>query len=135
MFKLKINITKRLLVQMAIISAIVGAAVLFDVYFENNPAELKNIQTESEKQGTETDGLYIIAQTGATSVKTSEQKSTVRKLQIQSHDKFLRKYHQIRNYQVRKAKAVAQTAPLIQSYHYLVFQNYFFTQPDDELSA
>lgn len=130
--KFRINITKRLLIQTVLFLAIVGTAVVFDVYFENNPTELENIQTESEKHSAEPGGVYLIAQIGQTTIKTSVQKSTNRKLQVQAHDKFLRKYYQIRNYQILKAEAELQTAPLIQSYHYLVFQNFFFTQPDDE---
>lgn len=132
MLKFRIDITKRLLVQMALFIAIVGSAVWVDVYFENNTAEFENIQAESEKQTAESNGVYIIAQTGTTSVKTSVQKLSTRKLQVQTHDKFLRKYYQIRNYQVLKTDAISQTTPLIQSYHYLVFQNYFYTQPDEE---
>ncbi len=121
--------------QLALFIAIIGAAVLLDVYFEKNPAELKNMQAENEQQAKETGGIYFIAQTGSTSVKTSAQKTSLRKLQVQSHDKFLRKYHQVRNYQVLKAEVQPQTTPIILSYHYLVFLNYFFTQPDEDSLA
>ena len=129
---IKIDITKRLMVRMAMFLAIVGVAVLLDVYLDNNPAELENIQAQNEAQTKDPGGVYLIAQTGTFGVKTSFQKSQTRKLQVQSHDKFLRKYHQIRNIEVLKAEVQPQTAPIIQSYHYLVFQNYFFTQPDED---
>lgn len=132
MLKLKIDITKRILVRIAMTLAIVGAAVLFDVYFENDLDELENIQTESKEHSTEKGSIYIIAQSSTISPKTSGEKSSNRKLKIQLHDKFLRKYHQIRNNQVLQAEQASQSAPVIQSYHYLVFQNYFFTQPDDD---
>lgn len=117
---------------MALFVAIIGAAFFLDVYIENNPAELDDIQAQNEAQTKDSGGVYLIAQTGTLSVKTSVQKSSSRKLQVHSHDKFLRKYHQHRNNDVLKAEVQPQAAPIIQSYHYLVFQNYFFTQPDED---
>ena len=117
---------------MAMVVAVIATAVLFDVYFENNSSELESIQAKSQEQSTETGGVYLIAQSNVANAKTSVQKLTTRKLTVQLHDKFLRKYHQVRNYEVLKAEVQSQTAPIIQSYHYLVFQNYFFTQPDEE---
>lgn len=130
MLKIKIDITRRLLVQMALFIAVVSSAVLADIYFEDNPQELKSIQAESKNHSTEASGDYILSQSNSTGVETVVQKSSARKLQVQSHDKFLRKYHQIRNCQILKAEAVLQTTPLIQSYHYLVFQRYLFSQPE-----
>jgi hypothetical protein len=120
---------------MAIVIAIVGAAVLLDVYFENDPDELKNIQAESQSESTEQGGVYIIAQSSSISVKTSGEKYSCRKMKVQLHDRFLRKYHQLRNNQVLQAEQSTQTAPIIQSYHYLVFQHFFFTQPDEDTVA
>ena len=124
-----------MVLRMAVVLSIVAAAILLDVYFGNNPAELENIQAESQEHSSETGGIYLIAQTNPTNAKTSAQKSITRKLPVQLHDKFLRKYHQVRNYQVLKAEVQSQTAPIIQSYHYLVFQNYFFSQPDEDAMA
>jgi hypothetical protein len=131
MVQIKVNITRKLAIRVAFISAIIGAALLLDVYFENNPEELQNIQAESHETN-EPGNVYLISQSNTTSFKTPVQKNLNRKLQVQSHDKFLRKYHQVRNYQVLKADVEKQTTPLILSYHYLVFQNYFFTLPDEE---
>ena len=117
---------------MALFLAIIGAAVLLDVYFENSPAEFVKIHTESEKETTEPGGIYLISQSSFVSLKISIQKTSYRKLQVKSHAKFLRKYHHLRNYQVLKAELKKQTKPLILSYHYLVFQNYFFTDPDKD---
>ena len=114
------------------IIAVVGGAILLDVYFDGNSSELETTQAESETPTSENGGVYLIAQTGTTSVKTSAQKQQTRKLQVQSHDKFLRKYHQVRNNEVLKAEVQPQTAPIIQSYHYLIFQNFTFTQPDED---
>lgn len=117
---------------MALLLAIVGAAVVADVYFDNHPAELEKIQAGSEKQSNEPGTVYLISQTGSPTVKSSVQKTQNRNLRVESHDKFLRKYHHLRNYQVLKAETATQTTPLILSYHYLVFQNHLFALPDED---
>ena len=114
------------------IIAVVSGAILLDVYFDGNSSELESTHAESEMPGSESGGVYIIAQTNTTGAKTSVQKLQKRKLLVQSHDKFLRKYHQVRNNEVLKAEVQPQTAPIIQSYHYLIFQNSFFTHPDED---
>ena len=118
--------------RLAFFIAIIGVATLFDVYFENNPEKLKVIQTETSDNTGEQSIVYFVNQTNTFDVKTSSQKNTGRKMLVKSHDKFIQKYHQLRNFQVLKAEVQTQTSPLILSYHYLVFKNYFFSAPDDE---
>ncbi len=120
------------MIRTAFFVAIIGVATIFDIYFENNPEKLKVIQTESTDNTSEQSVIYFVAQINTFDVKTSNQKNPIRKLQVQSHDKFIQKYHQLRNFQVLKAEVQTQTSPLILSYHYLVFENYFFSSPDDE---
>ena len=131
----KIDITKRLLVRLAMVLVLVSAAVLFDVYVDDNPVEFEKIQTESKEHSTDQSSLCFIAQTSSLSIKTAGEKAVDRKFKVQLHDKYLRKYHQLRNNQVLQAEHSTQTAPIIQSYHYLVFQHYFFTQPDEDSLA
>lgn len=130
--RIKKNISKNLLLRLAFFLAVIGVASLFDVYFENNPEKLQEMQTESANNSGEQSKMYFVNQTNTINAKTSTQKDLGRKLQVKSHDKFIQKYHQQRNYQVLKAEVQKQTTPLILSYHYLVFKNYFFTSPDDE---
>ncbi|MEN8117428.1 MAG: hypothetical protein ABFS16_10640 [Bacteroidota bacterium] len=130
--RFKIEITKKMFVRMALFMVIIGAAILADVYFENNPAEFENIQANSEESTNNSNTVNLINQTGSITVNTFVLKLSGKKLHIQSHNKFLRKYHNIRNNQVLKAEVKTQTTPLILSYHYLVFQNFFFTLPDEE---
>jgi len=133
--KLKIDISKKLLLRLALFVVVVAAALVVDAYFGKNPDELEKIQAESQKQTSEPGRVYLLAQNASLTLKVSVQKSPTRNLKVQLHDKFLRKYHQLRNYQVFNAEVKAHAAPLIQSYHYLVFQNYFFTNPDEDSLA
>ena len=129
---IKSKISKRLIQRLLFFVVVVGVASLFDIYLENNPETLKEIQSESTDNTNEQQHTFFASQANSSSVETSSQKDSGRKLRVKSHDKFIQKYYQLRNFQVLKAEVQTQTTPLILSYHYLVFQNYFFTNPDDE---
>jgi len=130
--KFKRNISKKLLVRLALFIAVIGVATLFDVFFESNLERLEEMQTESTGNSREQGKMFFVTQTNSIGAKTYAQKHTGRKLQVKSHDKLIQKYHQLRNYQVLKTEVQTQTTPLINSYQYLAFKNYFFTNPDDE---
>ncbi|MCK5729698.1 MAG: hypothetical protein KAH68_01405 [Draconibacterium sp.] len=130
--EIKKYISKKLILRLAFFVAIISVATLFDLYFENNPEKLKLIQTESADNTDVQGSVYFATQTNTFDVKTSSQKNTRRKLHAQSHAKFVQKYYQLRNFQILKAEVQTQTSPLILSYHYLVFKNYFFSAPDDD---
>ena len=134
MLKIKRYISKNLLVKLLVFVALVAAALALDTYFENNPTQLEEIQAETEQQSHSQGKIYILAQATTVSVKSSVQKTPTRNQQIETHTKFLRKYHSIRNFQVLKAEVIQQTTPLITSYHYLVYQNHSLTPDDDPLS-
>lgn len=123
--------TKKAIFRLALFLAVIGIASLFDSYFEKNPAKFDSIEKKSEEKTAEHNTVYLISQSNSFGAKTSVQKTVTRKLQLKSHDKFIRQYHQLRNYQVLKAEVQLQTTPLISTYPYLAFKNYFFSDPDD----
>jgi hypothetical protein len=125
------KISKKLVMQLALFLAVIGMASLFDIYFESNRVEINETEAGSSEGEKEQDSILLISQSTNLGAKTSENKSFVRKLQVKSHVKFIQKYYQIRNYQVLKAEVQTQTTPLINSYHYLAFKNYFYSIPDD----
>jgi hypothetical protein len=127
----KNKISKKVVVKLAVFVAVIGLATLFDHYFDKNIAEAKEIETRSSKENQEHKTLVFISQSTNIGVKTTVEKTVPRKLQLKSHDKFLQKYYQLRNYQVLKAEVQTQTTPLINTYHYLAFKNYFYSIPDD----
>jgi cell division protein FtsL len=129
--KIKNKISKKLVMQLALFAAVIGIATLFDIYFDNKQVEIEEIEANSSEDEKEHDTILLISQSTNLGAKTSVNKTVVRKLQVKSHDKFIQKYYQIRNYQVLKAEVQTQTTPLINSYHYLAFKNYFYSIPDD----
>lgn len=120
-----------MVVKLALFAAVIGIATLFDIYFEKDPVEIVENKANSSKDDKPKDTILLISQSTDLGAKTSVQKTFARKLQEKSHDKFIQKYYQLRNYQVLKAEVQTQTTPLINTYHYLAFKNYFYSIPDD----
>lgn len=128
---IKKKISKKLILRLALFVAVIGMASLFDIYFDEsniNPAKTETSQSNDEKKQ---EKIVLISQVTNFDIKTQVQKACVRKLQLKQHDKLIQKYYQLRNYQVLKAEVQTQTTPLINTYHYLAFKNYFFSVPDD----
>jgi hypothetical protein len=127
----KNKISKKVVVKLAVFVAVIGLATLFDIYFDKNELESAEIESSQSKDEKGPDTILLISQTANFGAKTFEQKTFTRKVYIKSHDKFLQKYYQLRNFQVLKAEVQTQTTPLINTYHYLAFKNYFYSIPDD----
>ena len=89
---IKKNITKKLVLRLAIFIAIIGAATLFDVYFDSNLDQFEDINSESQQGSTKGGKMFFVNQVSTVNAKTSFQKNTHRKLQVKSHDKFIQKY-------------------------------------------
>ena len=122
-----------MLKRFAFFTAIIGAAFLFDIYFDDHPVELNQIENSSkEESATEKGIVYLFSSVNNSSVKTSVQKTPTRKLYEQKHNKNLQNYHQVRNYQLLKAESKLPKRPLIFSYHHLTFRHFFYTFPDDD---
>ena len=131
--KLKINISKKLIIRLVLFTAVIGVASLLDNYLGKNPVHITQEDSGSNHSANEHGTIYLFTQANYTfNAKPSIQKTPSRKLFEQSHDKFLQKYHQLRNYQVLKADGKTHKISLFLSYHYLVFRNYFYTVPEDD---
>lgn len=130
--KIEKKISKKVILRLALFAAVIGVAALFDFYFDNNRVEISEIETSSPEDEKDQGSVLLINQTINSGAKYSAGKTVVRKPQLKSHDKFVQKYYQLRNYQVLKAEVQTQTTPLINTYHYLAFKNYFYSVPDDD---
>lgn len=108
--------------------------MLIDTYLDKNPADFKSMDSGTKTHSPEQGEMFVLAQSGTFSLKTAVQKISERKVQVESHNKFLRFYHSARNFQVFKAEVIHQTTPLISNYHYLVFLNHLFSPDEDPLS-
>lgn len=129
------KISKKVILKLALFAAVVGITAVFDFYFDNNRVDVKEIETGLPEDDKEQGSILLINQTINTGVKDSASKTVVRKPQLKSHDKYVQKYYQLRNFLVLKDEVQTQTTPLINTYHYLAFKNYFYSIPDDPLNS
>lgn len=118
--------------QLLLFVALTGVAFLFDEYFEEHPAALKEFQKEKKENSAEHGTIYLFTQSVNMSAKSPVQKISERKIYDQLHNKFLQKSHQLRNNHVLKTETESITQPLFLSYHHFIFRHYFFTHPDDD---
>ena len=130
---IKKKLTKKIVLRLLLFVAVIGTAAIFDYFFDDDIAAFDKIEAEANNSDTQ-NKVYLINQTCSTGVKSIVQFVSDKKPHLKSHDKFIQKYHQRRNYQVLKAEVQTQTTPLISTYHYLAFKKYFFTDPDDDPS-
>lgn len=130
----KIKISKKTIIRLAVFTALIVAAVLFDHYFENHPVELNQVETGTSRQSAGHSFIYLFNSSNSFSAKTPVFRNYSRKLFVQTHNKLIQKFHQLRNYQVLKADMEKPQTPLIFSYHHLTFRHYYFTFPDDDPS-
>ena len=130
--KLKIQITKKLVLQLVLFTALVGISRLVDSYFELHPGTLKELQASSEEAEKEQNVVYLFSQTSNLSIKSPLQKSPVRKLFEQAHDKYVQKCHQLRDHLAYKAEKKVPRKPMHLTCHNLLFRHHYFTNPDDK---
>ena len=129
---IKIKLTKKQLLHLAIFVAVIGIAALIDSYLDKNPVQIDEVGTASNSQHNESNTVYLHSQLNVPGAKVELQKPAVKKILPKIHDRFIQKYHHARNYQVLKTEVEPKTSPLILGYHYLAFKNYYFTDPDDD---
>lgn len=126
------HITRRLVFQLVLFSALAGVTKLVDYYFENHPGTFEAFQTSSEEPEKEQGVVYLFSQTSNITAKSPVQKLPLRKLLAQAHDKYVQKCHQLQNHQALKAENNVPRKPIYFSCHNLLFRHYYFARPDDE---
>lgn len=129
--KIKLKISKKQWLNVAIFAAVIAVAAVFDIYFENRGVQVAGIETSTSDNENEKSLVQLYLQNVDFGVKIQVLKTVQRKIQLKAHDKFLQQFHQLRNYQVLKAEVQTQNAPQIITYQYLSFRNYIYFSPDD----
>ncbi len=128
---IKRKISKKLVFRLAVFAVIIGIAFVFDIFNKKNNFDFVTKQNNSSKEEKSKDSNVLLSQSADFMAKIPASKSINRKIQVKQHDRYIQKYYQLRNYQALKAGVQNQTAPLINSYHYLAFKMHFFAVPDD----
>lgn len=115
----------------AIFAAIIAVAAVFDIYSDNQGVKIGNIENNAGEKENEKGSVQLFSQSFDFGVKIQVLKTVQRKIVLKGHDKFLQRFHQLRNYQVLKAEVQTQKAPRILTREYLSFRNYTYFSPDD----
>lgn len=129
--KIRINISKKQWIRLAVFAGMIAVAAVLDIYFESTGIQLAGVEKSTDNNTREKGSVQLYSQTVDLGGKIQVLKTVQRKIQPKSHDKLLQQFHQHRNYQVLKAEVQTQTTPLILTYHYLAFRNYVYISPDD----
>ena len=130
--KFKIKLSNRLIMQLVLILALTGTAVLLDFYFENHPVTLTELNADGEEGNKEHSVVYLISQNFTLSVKSPVQSSTGSKFITQTHSKLIRLCHHLINLQALKSKKDVHRKPVYLTCHNLLFKQSYFSYPDDE---
>ncbi|MFW6290556.1 MAG: hypothetical protein ACOC0R_06275 [Mariniphaga sp.] len=130
--KFKIHITRKLVLQLVLFTALAGVAMLVDYYFELHPGTLTELQAGSEEAEKEQSVVYLFSQTSNLSIKSPVQKSTFKKIFEQAHDKYVQKSHQLLDHLAFKAEKKVLRKPLYLTCPNLLFRQHYFTNPDDK---
>ena len=112
--------------------SLLGFAFILGSYLGNKSIDVVDKNTQKSHDAEVPCVVYFFAQNATTfSAKISVQKTSDRKLFQQSHDKFIQKYHQLRNYQLLKCEAENLKEPIILTFHFWEFRNCFYSLSDD----
>ena len=115
-----------------VFAALLGFAFILDNYLEKESVEIAGKSAQKGHDAEVPGVVYFFAQGNTTlSAKISMQKTSVRKFFQQSHDKYIQKYHQLRDYQMLKCEAENSKDPLTLITHFLRFRNCFYSLSDD----
>ncbi len=120
-----------MILQLALFLGVITAATIMDFYFDKNTIEIAATEAESEQTADEQATFCLFSQTGNATAKTFIQKNQNRKLFVE-HDKFLQRYHESKSFEKLKTKEKEPKSPLLQTFHCLLFRNYYSTVPDDD---
>lgn len=129
--KIKLKISKKQVLHLALFLGIIAAANALDIYFDKNPVDIKTAENESGETAEKPGKVYLFSQANTTAAKTSVQKNPVRRF-FEQHDKFLQRYHETASFRDLKIDEKHPKTHLFLTFHHFLFRNYYFSVPDDD---
>jgi len=130
--RFRIKISNKLILQLVLMIALTGTAILLDFYFEKHPVSLTELNSEGEAENKEHKVVYLISQNFSLNVKSPVQNPTGSKFFTQTHSKLVQFYHHLINIQALKTKKEVHRKSLYLTCHNLLFKQSYFSYPDDE---
>ncbi|TKG94717.1 hypothetical protein EYV94_12300 [Puteibacter caeruleilacunae] len=125
-------ISRKFILRTVLFIAVIGAAFVFDMcrseQFTSEDQEQAQIPMSNSA---DTDAFMIYSSVNTLNLKYSSSKTSIRKLYLRTQDRFLQQHHNIKIYDVLKAKMKIKQMPVILSFHFLDTIRYHFSSPDD----
>lgn len=121
-------ISKRLLVRLAMLFAMIAAAALFDLY-HTSPGN--KIAASHQANEPESGKICFYSQTNPNNLKVTSNDFVARSRFACTENKFLLKHHNSRTFQIMKAETVSVCFSAESSFHSLPFRRIFYLSPDD----
>lgn len=128
----KIKISRKLLIKVTFFAVVTVSAFLFDRYFDITKLKLDVNSSETGDNSSNHNLVNFIYPANTFSIKTLTIKPLTKNFSEVLHDKFLQRYHQLRNFQILKEETKTFKPPFYFSIHYLVFMNFGNFTADDK---
>jgi hypothetical protein len=129
--KLKKYLSKQLILRFCLILALVGGAMVFDMYHAANQKIALKTRTIPASHETDNNKTFFCYQVPNYNLKTSATEFSIRFRNTISQNKFLIQYYNLRTFQLMKAEAVQSSFPALCSFHSLPFNRVLYSSPDD----
>jgi hypothetical protein len=128
--KLKKYFSKHFILRFCLILALVGGAMVFDMYHAAN--QKIAVKTRKVPTSQETDNkTFFCNQVPSYNLKTSATEFSIRFRNTITQNKFLIQHYNLRTFQLMKAEAVQSSFPALCSFHSLPFNRVVYSSPDD----
>ena len=111
---------------------ITGTAIILDKYFESHPVIISELDADNKEESKEQHFVYLISQNISLNVKTPLQNTSSGRFLSQAHSKLIQFYHHKLNIQAYKNKKEVQHSPVYLQCHILLFNQSYFSYPDED---
>jgi hypothetical protein len=129
--KLKKYLSKHFIIRFCLILALVGGAMVFDMYHAANQKIVLKTRKMPAAPETDNNKTFFCNQVPSYNLKTSASEFSVRFRNTFTQNKFLIQHYNLRTFQLMKAEAVQSSFPALCSFHSLPFNRVLYSSPDD----
>ena len=129
--KLKKILSKNFILRVCLILALVGGAMVFDMYHAANQKIAIKTRKAPTSQDSDNNKTFFCNQVPSYNLKTSATEFSIRIRNSYTQNKFLIQHYNLRTFQLMKAEAVQSSFPTLCLFHSLPFNRVLYSSPDD----
>lgn len=125
-------ISKRIVLRVLAVMAVVFSAVLFDAFHEGSEKLVDETQQRSESQFLRGSHVFFYNQISHFKARKGVDKLFAGLLFAATQNEFLTKYHNCRTFHLLKAESLKERLPLVCVVHFMEFNTSHHSNPDDD---